>query len=214
MQSRQISGYALSEATLVPQPTIHRILSGESRDPRTDTLEPIAKFFGLTVSALRDGEHLQLRNPPDRLPPNISSPTQLKLVPIITWVHAIQMKTIDYCFKPGNSDQWARPLEIELGKRGYALRVEGNSMDDGTAFGIPAGCMIFVDPDRAFSADCFVVAKDAVTQRATFKKLTTDGGRWYLTPLNKQFPASEIHFLDEQILGVVTEVQAPARKLC
>lgn len=38
----------------VPQPTIFRILSGESKDPRTASLQPLADYFGVTVSDLRD----------------------------------------------------------------------------------------------------------------------------------------------------------------
>ncbi|MGN8062774.1 XRE family transcriptional regulator [Ralstonia sp. 22111] len=40
--------------TPVPQPTIFRIQSGESRDPRTSSLQPLADFFGVTVAALRE----------------------------------------------------------------------------------------------------------------------------------------------------------------
>ncbi|WP_081545590.1 helix-turn-helix domain-containing protein [Chromobacterium haemolyticum] len=43
----------LAEATKLNQPTIHRILTGESKDPRHSTLEPIAKFFGISVAELR-----------------------------------------------------------------------------------------------------------------------------------------------------------------
>lgn len=32
----------------VPQPTVSRIMNGESKNPRRSTLEPIAKVFGLT----------------------------------------------------------------------------------------------------------------------------------------------------------------------
>ncbi len=46
--------YALEKATGVPQPTIHRILTGESTDPRTKTLQPIADFFRVSVADLRD----------------------------------------------------------------------------------------------------------------------------------------------------------------
>ncbi len=58
-----------------------------------------------------------------------------------------------------------------------------------------------------------MIAKDVQTQKATFKKLTTDGGRWYLTPLNKQYQAIPIDKPELRVIGVVTEVQAPARKL-
>lgn len=48
------SPYALEKATGVKQPTIHRILTGESSDPRTSTLQPLADYFAVSVSDLRD----------------------------------------------------------------------------------------------------------------------------------------------------------------
>lgn len=48
------SPYTLEKETGVPQPTIHRILTGESSDPRTKTLQPLAERFGVSVSDLRD----------------------------------------------------------------------------------------------------------------------------------------------------------------
>lgn len=46
----------LQNRTGVPQPTIHRILAGNSEDPRTRTLKPIANHFGVTVEHLRTGD--------------------------------------------------------------------------------------------------------------------------------------------------------------
>ena len=46
----------LAGRTGVPQPTIHRILSGDSTDPRTATLFPLAEYFGVTVEWLRTPE--------------------------------------------------------------------------------------------------------------------------------------------------------------
>lgn len=57
----------------VPQPTIFRITSGESKDPRTASLEPIAAYFGVSVSQLREHNFEQLGMPaPDApLPGNL-----------------------------------------------------------------------------------------------------------------------------------------------
>lgn len=54
ISQRKTSPYELQRSTGVPQPTIHRILTGESSDPRTKTLEPLAEFFGVTVAEMRD----------------------------------------------------------------------------------------------------------------------------------------------------------------
>lgn len=43
----------LSRLTDVHQPTIHRILTGESRDPRTATLQPLADYFRVSIAQLR-----------------------------------------------------------------------------------------------------------------------------------------------------------------
>ena len=86
-------------------------------------------------------------------------------------------------------------------------------MDDGTTKGIPEGYLLFVDPDIAPQAGNFVIAKDVTTRSATFKKLIVDGGRWYLKPLNRQYQVIEIDSPELCVIGVVTEVRAPARRL-
>ncbi len=40
---------ALARRSGVPQPTIHRILTGESQDPRRSTIEKIASYFGVAA---------------------------------------------------------------------------------------------------------------------------------------------------------------------
>lgn len=49
----------LHKATGVPQPTIFRITTGESVDPKTASLQPLADYFGVTVADLRDRDLTQ-----------------------------------------------------------------------------------------------------------------------------------------------------------
>jgi transcriptional regulator with XRE-family HTH domain len=53
MTGREISENELARRTGVPQPTIHRVLSGRVADPRDGTLRPLATFFGVSVEQLR-----------------------------------------------------------------------------------------------------------------------------------------------------------------
>lgn len=55
MRVKDVNPTYLAAKTGVPQPTIFRILSGESSDPRTSTLKPLAAFFNITVEMLRAG---------------------------------------------------------------------------------------------------------------------------------------------------------------
>lgn len=53
MELKRVSQYELARQTGVPQPTIHRILIGESVDPKTVTVEKLANYFGVSVPDLR-----------------------------------------------------------------------------------------------------------------------------------------------------------------
>ncbi|MDG4550759.1 MAG: helix-turn-helix transcriptional regulator [Candidatus Contendobacter sp.] len=53
MVRERLTDNELAARTGVPQPTISRIRSGESRDPRDSTLRQLADYFRLTVSQLR-----------------------------------------------------------------------------------------------------------------------------------------------------------------
>lgn len=69
----------------------------------------------------------------------------------------------------------------------------------------PPGTIIIVDPNRSAGAGDFVIAKDVVTDKATFKKLVHDAGRWYLRPLNPIYPTMEIDDPALRIIGKVVE---------
>lgn len=53
MARERLSDNDLAARTGVPQPTISRIKSGESRDPRDSTLRPLADYFRISISQLR-----------------------------------------------------------------------------------------------------------------------------------------------------------------
>jgi transcriptional regulator with XRE-family HTH domain len=52
MRERRLSQSALSRATGVPQPTINRILSEVTREPRRVSVVRIANYFGVTPESL------------------------------------------------------------------------------------------------------------------------------------------------------------------
>lgn len=52
MREKQISQSALARATGVPQPTINRILSEVTREPRRDSVLRIANYFGITPESM------------------------------------------------------------------------------------------------------------------------------------------------------------------
>jgi SOS-response transcriptional repressor LexA len=138
-------------------------------------------------------------------------------VPRISWVTAGVWTDIADNFDPGEADEWIVASESKPGKHAFALEVVGDSMTSpyvgADVITFPAGTIIIVDPDQNADAGHFVVAKDVVTQQATFKKLTSDGGRWYLKPLNPAYQTVEIDDPAMRVIGRVTEFQGKRGKL-
>ncbi|MDN7881413.1 helix-turn-helix domain-containing protein [Burkholderia aenigmatica] len=54
LRTHEIKPAALAAAVGLQQPTLHRILSGNSADPRSASLQPIADYFKVTVEQLRN----------------------------------------------------------------------------------------------------------------------------------------------------------------
>lgn len=130
----------LAERTKVPQPTIHRILAGESEDPRTNTLRPIAAYFGIPVNALREGDVTvesfthdeatdMVRALHQRFHPgeNVQILPRQRNVPVVGSVEAGPDGYLEEAGYPvGHGDgSIEHPAK---GQNAYALRVRGESM--------------------------------------------------------------------------------------
>jgi SOS-response transcriptional repressor LexA len=139
---------------------------------------------------------------------NVAPARANKRVPLISWVRAGMWGDVSDNFHPGEADEWIEVYDTVPGDQAFCLYVMGDSMTSpypGDQVTFPDGTVILVDPARSAGAGDFVVAKDVGTQKATFKKLTTDGGRWFLKPLNPSYPAIEIDDPDMRVIGKVTQ---------
>jgi SOS-response transcriptional repressor LexA len=188
----------LARETGVPQPTIWRILRGESADPDTSTLEPLAKRFGKAVAQLRGEIPLTLEGVVE---PN----APVARLPLISWVAAGMGEATDP-YAAGAAESW-EPFEGKFSGMAYCLRVKGDSMtappeSPGPSF--PDGTLIAVEPKMAARSGDFVVVRFNDTDEATFKQLVIDGPFKFLKPLNPRYNVIPIPN-DAQLCGVVTE---------
>lgn len=227
-QARQRLGLTQSEVASKFDPPITRVAVGlwerpverGGTAPDSKRLQQLASLYNIDVGALLGQTPTEPNGFPESGIENEQSvarnvryaPLARMAVPVISSVQAGKMKEIGYVPEVGDGDRWERP-DHKLGKRGWAMVVEGDSMDDGSDKAVPEGWLIFVDPDVAPTAGKYVIAKDVATQAATFKKLVYDAGRWYLKPLNRQYQAIEIDNPELRVIGVVTEARPPSRKL-
>ena len=195
----------LSRATGVPQPTVHRILEGTSRDPRSATVQPIADFLGVTLDDLyfRD---LSGHPPSEALPKaNVrEGPSIQGRVPRISSVQAGEWAEIVDNFQPGDAAEWL-PCPVKHGPHTFCLVVEGESMRNyGGRPSYEPGDVIFVDPDVGARSGDRVVVRLESQSSATFKQYIEEDGRKMLKALNPDWKPRYLEINgDATVCGVV-----------
>jgi len=193
MHMRDITQYALADKSGVPQPTIGRILSGETQNPKIETLRSLAKALAATES-LELPISAGLAAATKLYPTNVSEKLEIKgKIPLISWVQAGTFCQVVDLFEPGDAEEWLPTLHAH-GPHAYALRVDGDSMVNPNPLGktYPPGCIVYVDPDMPITNGCRVIAKIPSEEKATFKMFVEDAGRRYLRPLNPAYPTIEM----------------------
>lgn len=171
-----ISEAELARRANMNQPTVHRILSGESTDPRLSNLEGMAAALGYSLFDLfredKTGE---------RMPSYISGDQDT--VPHLTIREINEGKA--------TKDTVKCPFKHGLGT--YAVTVEGTAMSASYSVSqtYPEGSIIFVDPTLANKVqhmDIVPVTLPESSNMFAFRRLQIEAGQQYLVPINPQFP--------------------------
>lgn len=179
---------------------IREVLNGkkpvrEALIARANATKELAGWFSSVLAKLPDSVS------------NVHEVVPRKRVPVVSWVMAGELEEVWDHHNPGEADEWVDVCHTTPGENAFALRVKNDSMTSPHPGerSFPEGTVITVDPMRGANAGDFVVAKDVATQKATFKKLITDGGRWFLKPLNPAYPTIEIDDPALRVIGRVIE---------
>jgi transcriptional regulator with XRE-family HTH domain len=110
----------LAKVTSIPQPTLHHILSGATKNPRRQLLEKLAGFFSVSTEQLMVKDKL-----PNIIPEQVKENLKIDTVPIIKWD---QLKT--WPIAKGNK---GKVKEILLNKKiaenSFALVAEDDSLE-------------------------------------------------------------------------------------
>lgn len=207
MRRRDIGENALSRATGVQQPTIHRILTGESKDPRLSNLRRLAQYFGREVKDLIEGHEMEINNN-SRRKKSVSEELDIKgKLPLLAWSEISDYLRIISEMKRGGGGK--RPMidVLELGKGdAFCVRVEDDTMVTSEGqYSFPEGVILQIDPGLTARHRSFVIARINKASAPTFKQLILDGGHKYLKSLNPRYPIQQ-YTEESEIIGVVYNV--------
>jgi SOS-response transcriptional repressor LexA len=185
----------LSAKVGISQVSIHKILKGG----QTRKVVALAEALQCSPAWLETGR--------DASSSGISPGPALsdRKLPLISFVKAGELCEAEDPYPPGEAERWVDTY-INVKEGMYALRVEGDSMASPTgSHSFPEGMIIIVDPTKRAENGKFVIARDG-NGKATFKKLSIDGDRSYLVPLNPRYDPIPIK-TELHICGVVVAAQ-------
>jgi SOS-response transcriptional repressor LexA len=122
-------------------------------------------------------------------------------VPLLSSFEAADFNAIDNFLGVDKFEMVA--ITSPLGRRTFALRVSGDSMESGNNDSFHEGSIIVVDPELGAVPGDYVVVLQQPNE-ATFEQLVKDGEELLLKPLNRRYPIRLLG--DDRIIGVVREV--------
>ncbi len=184
MQEVNINEAELARKTDIPQPTLHRILSGATKSPRGNSLAPLANFFSITINQLMGVDEL----PENRVKGTHNSRIYgWTPIPEISWKQAALWEKFQHQLREQTWAFWSS-TDLTLSDSAFALTVRGDAM----APTFIEGTTLIIDPEVKPKNRDYVVVASAGSASATFRQFLLDGDDEYLRAVNQEFRTMQL----------------------
>lgn len=191
-KSKKLTQAQLAKIAGVSSPAVTE-WEKDGYSPKSESLEAMAVYFGVTTSYLirgvTDGGAQSSSNEDSNKPQhmNFVPPVDLthsenpRQTPVLSWVQAGDFSYV-LSSDLSSAIDWI-PYDPRAGKNGFALIVKGTSMEPD----FKPDEFIYINPtyqiDELNTGALVVMACEGDSE-ATFKKLISEDGNYYLQPLN------------------------------
>ena len=189
MESRNITAAKLSKGTNIPPPTISKLLSGVTEDPKISTIAIIAKFFSVSI------DQLMGITPLDKNNSNIHESVSL---PIISWKQSVSYKEILSSLDEENWEEWVL-TEKPLSELSFGLKTKHHLEPR-----FPIGSVLIVEPDLDVCEGDLVIVHYKDSSEATIREVIFDGSKKKFIHLNGNYSLNNEN-IEATILGVVVK---------
>jgi len=194
MFQERLKAIDLSNDTSVPQATIHRMLTGESKSPHKSSLLPIAERFSISIEQLLGIMPIDWSS---------SHPTQLDL-PNQVSVYGMDQLIELYSGKENIKPKSKTVVDQKVNPNAIATLLEDDSMIPL----FPPKTQIIIDPDKEFTDGAYVLVFDPDNNKLLFRQLLIDGKDGFLKPLNPDISHFKVSRFCETFIKCGTLIQA------
>lgn len=186
MYLRRLNEAELARQAGIPQPTLHRLLAGNTPDPRISTLHQLTNYFQVTLDELYTPSIGLQRE---------SAKTQS--IPVLPWHNCRKYISDIQSLSSSNWSNWLVTEPIE--PKAYAL-MSKPSMEPHFA----RNTFLIISPGTKPMDGDFIVVDFKETEEATLRELIIDGPSTLLSPINSKAEAEKLDS-SIQILGTLIQ---------
>lgn len=192
LTNANISEAELARRTGIAQPMVNRLATGKNKNPKLETLKPIAKYFSITFSQLLGEEEL---------PKNIQNSDQFNSDS--SQVFQLPVIEFDRLDVTNLNSERIIATNVKVSSNAFALLLNNNDF----APRFPKNTVLTIEPNSQFSSNDFVLINDLKNNTIKLVQIkTTDDGTQLLTSLNntqdKPYPFDQS---THQIIGVLMQ---------
>lgn len=176
----------------LPQPTIHRLLTGKTEDPMLSTLSLISDYFSISIDQLLGAVPLS----------NEQKDLSLvgKPVPVISWYDAMNFKKLVPNLSQNTSENWIL-TDAKVSSLAFGLKSK-KWMEPR----FPNGSVLIIDPEQSPKDGDLVVVIYPNTSECTVRELLLDGPNQLLVSIVNN-AVSDNFAKDIQLIGVVVQMR-------
>jgi SOS-response transcriptional repressor LexA len=185
MKVQGISVYELAHVTGIPQPTLHKIVTGVSKKPNSKTIKKLADYFQVKIQALTLSASEQ------------EEVSDNKNIPIISW-----QEILDW-LNDSNATLHNRILPIKRDVSQQAFSVISN---DAIFPQYKSGAILVFDPALLPKDGSYILLKLKEHQNILFRQLIIDVNDKFIKPLNPEF-GNHLSKLGKQDVILATLIQ-------
>ncbi|MFN7097692.1 MAG: S24 family peptidase [Gammaproteobacteria bacterium] len=183
----------LAREVNLPQPTIHRLVTGKSTRPYKNSLQPIADYFSLSIEQLL-GETESKDNPWQHN--NSSNQQNIHTIPIIPW---LSTQLLD---SARNESKYSIVTSGNISANCFALLVHDYSMEPLFA----KNSILIFDSEKQPTDRSYVLVKLKDVEKPIFRQLLIDIDKRYLKAINPDLNPSLRELTNEDsIIAVLFE---------
>ena len=198
MADKEIRATELARKTDLPQPTVHRIVSGISPNPHISSLKPIAKFFNVTIDQLKGLKPISWLNINGLLKTQLTANRE---IPILSW-----QEVCDWKIKLQSKEfEQVVSCDTDVGESAFAVTMNDDSMEPV----FTEDTILIIDPHKEFHHKDYILVKRIKTNDIVFRQIIIDDEHRYLKPLNTNDEKFKISLLEQgdEILGALTQMK-------